>query len=451
MGYTHVELMPVMEHPLDESWGYQVTGYFAATSRYGSPEDFMYFVDYMHQQGIGVIIDWVPAHFPRDAYALARFDGSCLYENPDPRRGAHPHWGTLIFDYGKPQVDNFLISNALFWKDKYHIDGIRMDAVASMLYLDYGKQGGEWLPNIYGGNENLEAIELFKKLSTEFHKGNDGAVLIAEESTAWPKVTSDIDDGGLGFDLKWNMGWMNDFTSYMQTDPLFRKGRHGTLLFSMVYAYSENFILVFSHDEVVHLKCSMIMKMPGDMEHKFANLRTAYGFMMAHPGKKLLFMGQEFAQLEEWNEKISLPWHEADMPAHSTFKNYVKALNKFYSKHPALYQSDFDEEGFEWISTMDADHSVISFIRRTLDDSEILLFVCNFTPVVYENFKVGVPFAGKYKEIFNSDSEEFGGTGHVNRRQKNSKKISWDGREDSITIELPPLGMCVFNVIKGEK
>jgi len=445
MGYTHIEVMPVMEHPLDESWGYQVTGYYAVTSRYGTPQDFMYFMDYMHKKNIGVILDWVPAHFPKDANGLARFDGTCIYENPDTRRGEHPHWGTLIFDYGKPEVDNFLIASALFWIDKYHADGIRMDAVASMLYLDYGKQNGEWLPNIYGGNENLEAVELLRKLSNAFHKRKDGALLIAEESTAWPMVTGSTDGEGLGFDFKWNMGWMNDFTSYMQTDPLYRKGRHGTLLFSMVYAYSENFVLVFSHDEVVHLKASMLMKMPGDMEQKFANLRAAYGFMMAHPGKKLLFMGQEFAQKEEWNEKVSLPWDEAAEPEHDTFRGYVKALNAFYLKHPALYENDYDESGFEWISTMDADHSIITFVRKTSDEREQLLFIFNFTPVIYENFRIGVPFEGKYKEIFNSDSIIYGGTGHVNKRQKTSNKISWDGMDNSIVIEVPPLGMSVWN------
>ena len=390
-------------------------------------------------------MDWVPAHFPRDANGLARFDGTCIYENPDERRGTHPHWGTLIFDYGKPEVDNFLIANALFWVDKYHADGIRMDAVASMLYLDYGKQNGEWLPNIYGSNENLEAVALLKKLSNALHKRKDGALLIAEESTAWPLVTGNTESGGLGFDLKWNMGWMNDFTSYMQTDPLYRKGRHGTLLFSMVYAYSENFVLVFSHDEVVHLKASMLMKMPGDMEQKYANLRAAYGFMMAHPGKKLLFMGQEFAQEEEWNEKESLLWEEAKKPEHSVFRDYVKALNKFYLKHPCLYESDYDEIGFEWISSMDADHSVVTFVRRTSDKSEQLLFIFNFTPVIYENFRVGVPFEGKYKEIFNSDDVIYGGMGHLNKRQKNSTKISWDGRDNSIVIEVPPLGMSVWS------
>jgi 1,4-alpha-glucan branching enzyme len=445
MNYTHVELMPVMEHPLDESWGYQVTGYYAVTSRYGTPQDFMFFVDYLHQQGIGVILDWVPAHFPKDANGLARFDGTCLYEHLDPRQGEHPHWGTLIYNYGRPQVANFLIANALFWVKKYHADGIRMDAVASMLYLDYGKQDGEWIPNIYGGNENIEAISLLQELSRVFHKECPGAWLIAEESTAWPKVTGDVSEDGLGFDMKWNMGWMNDFISYMQTDPLFRKGRHGMLTFSMIYAYSEKFMLVLSHDEVVHMKGSMLAKMPGSEEEKFANLRVAYGFMMAHPGKKLLFMGQEFAQTTEWNEKTSLPWEEAQEPEHQKLQKYVSRLNKFYQQHPALYQQDHCEEGFEWLSSMDADHSIITFMRYSKkEQGEKLLVVCNFTPVLYENFKVGVPFPGKYKEIFNSDDEMFGGTGHGNRRQKNSKSVEWDGKEDSISIEVPPLSVCVF-------
>lgn len=449
MGYTHIELMPIMEHPLDESWGYQVTGYFAPTSRYGTPQDFMYFMNYMHKQGIGVILDWVPAHFPKDANGLARFDGSCLYEHPDPRLGEHPHWGTLIYNYGKPEVMNFLISNVLYWIDLYHADGIRMDAVASMLYLDYGKQGGEWVPNMYGSNENLEAITLLQNLSQVFHDRKDGALLIAEESTAWPKVTGAVEEDGLGFDLKWNMGWMNDFTVYMQTDPLFRKGRHGMLTFSMIYAYSERFILVFSHDEVVHLKGSMLAKMPGDPENKYANLRAAYGFMTMHPGKKLLFMGQEFAQEHEWNEKRSLPWEEAKLPEHKTMQDYVRALNKFYQAHPALYELDEDVNGFEWLSSMDADHSIITFMRYAKDSAENLLVVCNFTPVEYENFKVGVPFAGKYKEVFNSDKEEFGGNGFVNPKQLVSKKVEWDGRDHSIAITVPPLGICVFEGIRG--
>ena len=445
MGYTHIELMGIAEYPFDGSWGYQVTGYYAPTSRYGEPQDFMYFVNYMHKKGIHVILDWVPAHFPRDAHGLGRFDGQPLYEHPDPRRGEHPHWGTYIFNYAYKEVENFLIANGLFWLKKFHIDGLRVDAVASMLYLDYGKNDGEWLPNENGGKENLDAINLFKHMNKQFEDRAPGTAVIAEESTAWAGVTSPVQFDGLGFLFKWNMGWMNDFTGYMQTDPLYRKGRHGTLLFSMVYAYSENFVLVFSHDEVVHLKASMLMKMPGSMEQKYANLRAAYGFMMAHPGKKLMFMGQEFAQKEEWNEKVSLPWKEAEEPEHSVFREYAKALNQFYLKHPSLYESDYDEECFEWISSMDADHSIVTFVRKTEDESEILLFLFNFTPVVYENFRMGVPFEGKYKEIFNSDDTIYGGTGHVNRRQKVSKKVSWDGRDNSIVAEVPPLGMSVWS------
>ncbi len=444
MGYTHIELLPVMEHPFDGSWGYQLTGYYAPTARYGSPADFMYFMDYMHQQGIGVILDWVPAHFPRDGFGLANFDGTCLYEHLDPRQGTHPHWGTLIYNYGRPQVSNFLIANALFWVEKYHADGIRMDAVASMLYLDYGKKHGQWVANIYGGNENLEAVELLKHLNSILKKRKDGALLIAEESTAWPRITEDVRDGGLGFDLKWNLGWMNDFTNYMKCDPLFRKGRHGELTFSMIYAYSEKFMLVLSHDEVVHGKGSMINKMPGNLELKFANLRVAYGFMMCHPGKKLLFMGQDFAQFSEWNEAASLDWDLLNQEENGKLNRYVKELNKLYRLYPALYQLDFDENGFEWVSCMDADHSMIAFIRKTPKRDETLLIICNFTPVVYNSFLIGVPFRGKYKEIFNSDKEIYGGRGNVNPRSKQSKSQEADGREESISLTVPPLGVTVF-------
>ena len=444
MGYTHVELMPIMEHPLDASWGYQVTGYYAATARYGTPEDFMYFVEYMHKHNIGVILDWVPAHFPRDIFGLANFDGTCLYEHLDPRQGSHPHWGTLIYNYGRPEVANFLIANALFWAEKYHIDGIRMDAVASMLYLDYGKSHGEWVANIYGGNENLEAVEFLRNLSTVFRKKHKGVLLIAEESTAWEKVTGGVEDGGLGFDLKWNMGWMNDFLDYMKCDPLFRKGHHGELTFSMIYAYSENFVLVLSHDEVVHGKGSMINKMPGSHDQKFANLRVAYGYMMAHPGKKLLFMGQDIAQFDEWNENESIQWDLLEYDVHREMKDYVKALNRLCKDYPALYRMDFTSDGFEWINSLDADKSIISFLRKTDKEEETLLVVCNFTPVVYENFKVGVPFKGKYKETFNSDKEVFGGKGYVNPRLKYSKEDECDGRDNSIQITVPPLGISVF-------
>lgn len=447
MGYTHIELMPVMEHPLDESWGYQVTGYYAVTSRYGTPQDFMYFIDYMHKEGIGVILDWVPAHFPKDENGLARFDGTCLYEHLDPRQGEHPHWGTLIYNYARPQVANFLIANALFWKDVYHVDGIRMDAVASMLYLDYGRGVGEWIPNENGGHENLQAVEFLRTLSVAFHEKQDGAMLIAEESTAWKGVTGDVAADGLGFDLKWNMGWMNDFTSYMKLDPYFRKGSHGSLVFSMEYAYSERYLLAFSHDEVVHGKCSMLMKMPGDMEQKFGNLRAAYGFMMTHPGKKLQFMGMEFGQEAEWSEKESLHWEELEEQDHKALQKYVSELNQFYQKHPALYESDYKEGGFEWISCQDADHSIIAFMRRDSQKKEQLLVACNFTPVVYENFKLGVPFEGKYKEIFNSDKEQYGGMGCLNKRQLVAKEVTWDGRAHSITLDMPSFGICIFQAI----
>ena len=444
MGYTHVELMPIMEHPLDASWGYQVTGYYATTSRYGTPDDFMYMVDYLHQKGIGVILDWVPAHFPRDTFGLANFDGTCLYEHFDPKQGSHPHWGTLIYNYGRPEVSNFLIANALFWVEKYHVDGIRMDAVASMLYLDYGKQDGEWVANMYGGNENLEAIEMLKHLNSIFIKKKDGAILIAEESTAWPKVTGDIEDDGLGFHYKWNMGWMNDFLNYMKCDPLFRKGRQGELTFSLIYNYSEKFILVLSHDEVVHEKGSMINKMPGDTKEKFDNLRVGYGFMMAHPGKKLLFMGQDFGQFSEWNEDKSLDWELLNEERHIQLKEYVKALMRLYKDYRAFYAMDYDSDGFEWINNLDSDRSIVTFLRKTDRIEETLLIVCNFTPVVYKNYKIGVPFKGKYKETFNSDKETFGGGNNVNPRLKQSKEEEMDERPNSISITVPPLGITVF-------
>ena len=451
MGYTHIELMPVMEHPFDGSWGYQVTGYYAATARYGTPQDFMYFMNYMHEQGIGVILDWVPAHFPRDTFGLSNFDGTCLYEHQDPRKGAHPHWGTLIYNYARPQVSNFLIANALFWVEKFHADGIRMDAVASMLYLDYGKNAGEWVANEYGGHENLDAIELFHHLNSIFHKREDGAVLIAEESTAWPEVTGSVKNGGLGFDFKWNMGWMNDFTGYMKQDPLFRKGCHGALTFGMMYAYSEKFVLVFSHDEVVHGKASMLYKMPGSMEQKFANLRLAYGFMMTHPGKKLLFMGQEFGQTREWSEERSLDWDLLSYENHHQMQDYSAKLNDLYHRHPALYELDYDPKGFSWVSCQDADHSLVSFARYSKKSAEKLFVICNFTPVEYQGYKAAVPFWGKYKEIFNSDAAEFGGSGMVNPRVKQTKEGEVDGQEQYIEISLPPFGFVVFSAEETEK
>ena len=448
MGYTHVELMPVMEHPLDASWGYQVTGYYAPTSRYGSPKDFMYFVNYMHEQGIGVILDWVPAHFPRDTFGLCAFDGTCLYEHLDPRKGAHPHWGTLIYNYGRPEVRNFLIANALFWADKYHADGIRMDAVASMLYLDYGKNDGEWVANMYGGNENLEAIEFLKHLNSIFKKKYPDVCLIAEESTAWPKITAPVEEDGLGFDFKWNMGWMNDFTGYMSLDPYFRSYHHGELTFSMIYAYSEDFILTLSHDEVVHGKASMIGKMPGNRESQFANLRVAYGFMAAHPGKKLLFMGQDFGQYDEWSEEKGVEWELLEYPEHQQMHRYYKDLNDFYTSHPAMYQLDYNPDGFEWINSINANENTVSFVRKTRKKEEMLLIICNFAPITWEKKKIGVPYPGKYKEIFNSDRKEYGGTGVVNARVKQSRKDEADDRPDSITINVPPMSMVVFSYIK---
>ena len=446
MGYTHVELLPVMEHPLDASWGYQVTGYYAPTSRYGTPEDFQYFMDYMHEHGIGVILDWVPAHFPKDLVGLACFDGTHVYEHADPRQGEHPHWGTLIYNYGRPQVSNFLIANALYWAEKFHADGIRMDAVASMLYLDYGKQDGEWVPNIYGGNENLEAVEFLKHLNSIFKKKHPGAVLIAEESTAWPQVTGDVKEGSLGFDYKWNMGWMNDFLGYMQYDPYFRCHHYGELTFSMLYAYSEDFVLVFSHDEVVHGKGSMAGKMPGEtLEAKYSNLRAAYGYMMTHPGKKLLFMGQDFGQMSEWNENESLPWDLLKYDKHSQTKAYVKALNELYYNTPALYEKDFHSDGFQWINCTSSKDNIVVFLRKTDRPEETLLVTCNFAPVTHEKFQVGVPFAGKYKEILNSEDKKFGGSGIGNSRIKASKKKEADGREDSIEITLAPLGVQIFS------
>lgn len=449
MGYTHIELMPVMEHPLDESWGYQVTGYYAPTARYGTPQDFMYFMDYMHQQGIGVILDWVPAHFPRDTFGLCSFDGTCLYEHLDPRQGSHPHWGTLIYNYGRPQVTNFLLANALFWAEKYHADGIRMDAVASMLYLDYGKNDGEWVANIYGGNENLEAIQFLKHLNSIFKKKYPDALLIAEESTAWPKITGDLDEEGLGFDYKWNMGWMNDFVGYMRYDPVYRGAHHDQLTFSMVYAYSEKFCLTLSHDEVVHGKASMLEKMPGNEEQKFANLKAAYGYMLAHPGKKLLFMGQDFGQHREWSEKRGLDWELLEEEKNQQMQVFMKALLKLYREQPALYEKDFASEGFEWINCLEWEKNLLIFLRKGKKKDETLLIVCNFSGQGYENFRVGVPYPGKYKEIFNSDAAVFGGTGFVNPRVKISKHVEQDERKDSITIKIAPLSAAVFKYSKA--
>ena len=449
MGYTHVELMPVMEHPFDASWGYQVTGYYAPTSRYGSPEDFMYFVDTLHQAGVGVILDWVPAHFPRDTFGLANFDGTCLYEHLDPRQGYHPHWGTLIYNYGRPQVKNFLIANALFWTEKFHADGIRFDAVASMLYLDYGKNDGEWVANIYGGNENLDAVELLKHLNSIFKKKHPDALLIAEESTAWPRVTGSVDtEEGLGFDYKWNMGWMNDFIGYMSNDPYFRGAHHNELTFSMVYAYSERFMLSLSHDEVVHQKGSLLEKMPGTEDKKFANLRAAYGFFMAHPGKKLLFMGQEYGQVHEWAENKALDWEDLEKPAHRQMQNYMKALIQLYKTHPALWKLDYDSDGFEWINCVEWEKSMVTFLRKSKKQEDTLVVICNFSDVTYEEELVGVPYAGKYKEILNSDAKEYGGTGVVNPRVKIAKKEETDDRPYTIKVKVAPLSVAIYSFTK---
>lgn len=443
MGYTHIELMPVMEHPLDESWGYQVIGYYAPTSRYGSPEDFMYFMDKMHENGIGVILDWVPAHFPRDVQGLSSFDGTCLYEDGNPQRGNHPDWGTLVFDYGKPEVSNYLISNALFWIKKYHADGLRIDAVASMLYLDYGRREGEWEKNIYGGNENLEAMELLKHLNSINKRMETGALIIAEESTAWPMVTGDLEEDGLGFDYKWNMGWMNDFLSFIRLDPLYRGGHYNELTFSMIYAYSERFVLVFSHDEVVHGKASMLSKMPGKRDRKFANLRAAIGYMYTHPGKKLSFMGQDIGQWDEWNEKNQVQWDLLQYDEHKQLNNYVKALNDFYRNNPALYEYDNKADGFEWINNISTQETIIVFLRKDKEGNNLLV-ICNFADVDRSDYKIGVPFSGKYKEVFSSDDVQFGGRGFTNPRVKRSKESECDGRVYSIRINVPALSVTVF-------
>ena len=446
-GYTHVELMPIMEHPLDESWGYQVTGYYAPTSRYGTPEDFMYFMDYMHREGIGVILDWVPAHFPRDSWGLSQFDGSGLYENPDPRLTSHPHWGTLTFNYRKNEVSNFLIGSAMFWADRYHADGIRMDAVASMLYLDYGRQGEDAPRNIYGGNENLDAVEFLKHLNSQFHKRFPGTLLIAEESTAWPGITGDVEKDGLGFDLKWNMGFMNDFLSYMKTDPYFRKGSYNQLTFSMIYNYSEDFMLVLSHDEVVHGKGSMLGKMPGEtFEEKAQNLRAAYGYFWTHPGKKLLFMGQDFAQYDEWSESRELEWDLLKYPVHKGVQSFVRDLNAVYRTHPALWQQDYLPEGFEWINCSYHEESMVMFIRKTEKPEETLLVVSNFDNVDHMKFRVGVPFMCTAKALISSDEEKYGGRGVVNHTACKAEKISWDDRNYAVRLAIPAMSTTIYQL-----
>lgn len=445
MGYTHVELIGISEHPFDGSWGYQVSGYYAPTSRYGTPDEFMYFVDYMHQHGIGVILDWVPAHFPKDEFGLGRFDGMALYEHEDPRRGERAEWGTYCFNYNRTEVSNFLVANALFWIEKFHVDGLRVDAVASMLYLDYGRGPGNWIPNKDGGNQDYEAIEFIKHVNSIISKRNPGALMIAEESTAWPKVTGDIDDDGLGFTYKWNMGWMHDFLEYNKCDPIFRKYHQSEITFSFMYAYSEKYILVLSHDEVVHLKKSMIYKMPGTMPEKFGNLRAAYGFMTMHPGKKLLFMGQEFAQLEEWSEARALDWELLDdRIEHQQLHKYYRALLQFYRSSRALYELDDSPAGFEWINGSDSEHNMLTFCRMTKDKKDCLLCHFNFSPVVYENFRSGVLCPGTYTEVFNSNAAEFGGTGIVNPDPIKAEKIEWDFKEYSIGYHLGAYGVCIF-------
>jgi 1,4-alpha-glucan branching enzyme len=444
MGFTHIELLPIMEHPLDASWGYQTVGYFAVTSRFGSPADFMYFVDRCHQQEIGVILDWTPAHFPRDAHGLGLFDGTHLYEHADPRRGAHPDWGTLVFNYGRNEVKNFLVSNALFWLDKYHLDGLRVDAVASMLYLDYSRKPGEWIPNAFGGRENLEAIAFLKNLNEVLHSRHPGALMIAEESTSWPAVSRPTYVGGLGFDLKWNMGWMNDTLRYFALDPLFRQHHHNELTFSMIYAFQENFVLPLSHDEVVHGKRTLLEKMPGDDWQKFANLRLLFGYMYAHPGKKLLFMGSELAERNEFWEEGSVDWSLEESPAHRGVQRLLADLNRLHATERPFFEVDFEWAGFEWIDANDAAASILSFIRRARNPEDLVVVVCNFTPVLRVDFRIGVPAAGYYREILNSDSAYYEGSDAGNAGGVRAEPIPWNNRPWSIKLKVPPLAAIYF-------
>ena len=443
LGFTHIELMPIMEHPFAGSWGYQVVGYFAPTARFGTPDDFKYFIDQCHRHGIAVIVDWVPAHFPRDAHGLARFDGSACYEHDDPRRGEHKDWGTLIFNYGRNEVRNFLISNAMFWLMEYHIDGLRVDAVASMIYLDYSCNAENWLPNQYGGRENLEALDFLRKFNEEAHTV-PGAVTIAEESTSFVGVSHPVYAGGLGFTMKWNMGWMHDMFAYFKCDPLYRKFNHNHITFSLLYAFTENFLLPISHDEVVHGKASLIGKMPGDEWQRFANVRAFLGFMYGHPGKKLLFMGSELGQYEEWNWQGQIRWDLLQYPFHRRLQDYLRELNFLYQNEPSLYQVDFRWNGFEWVDFHDLEGSVISFVRRAQDWDNFLLFVCNFTPVVRYNYNVGVPRGGTYQEVLSSDWEQFGGSGVRNPGYLHSNQGQLQGRSDFVTLTLPPLGVSIF-------
>ncbi|UCG79410.1 MAG: 1,4-alpha-glucan branching protein GlgB [Nitrospirota bacterium] len=444
LGFTHIELLPVTEHPFDASWGYQTTGYYSPTSRFGRPEELMAFIDEAHRLGIGVILDWVPGHFPKDDHGLRFFDGSCLYEHADERQGEHKGWGTLVFNFGRNEVRNFLISNALFWIDKYHIDGLRVDAVASMLYLDYDRKEGEWVPNIYGGKENIDAIGFLKRFNEVVHGYHPGVLTIAEESTDWPGVSHPTYLGGLGFSMKWNMGWMHDMLDYFEKDPIHRKYHANAITFSLLYAFSENFILPLSHDEVVHGKRSLLSKMPGDDWQKFANLRAFYGFMYGHPGKKLLFMGGEFGQWDEWDSEWSLDWHLVDSEYNAKLTMYLKDLNRLYRSQPALFELDHTHEGFDWIDFKDHDSSVISFMRKNKAGDNLLLFVCNFTPVIRSGYRVGVPLPGSYKEVLNSDSYHYGGSNMGNYGTVDSNGIAFHGMPYSILIDLPPLSTLIF-------
>ncbi|CCZ28226.1 1 4-alpha-glucan branching enzyme GlgB 2 [Firmicutes bacterium CAG:194] len=444
MKYTHVELMGISEHPFDGSWGYQVTGYYAPTSRYGTPEDFMYLVNTLHKHHIGVILDWVPAHFPKDEFGLANFDGTCLYEHPDARRGEHPDWGTKIFNYGKHEVSNFLIANAMFWVNKFHIDGLRVDAVASMLYLDYGRENGQWLPNEFGNNKNLDAIEFFRHLNSMMKKKYPGTMMIAEESTAWPLVTGDPKEGGLGFTFKWNMGWMHDFCSYMSLDPIFRKDNHYKLTFAMSYNESENYILPLSHDEVVHLKCSMLNKMPGFYKDKFANLRVGYTYMFTHCGKKLLFMGQDFGQDCEWSEERELEWHYLEDKEHSSMKYYMQKLLEIYNKYPCLSENDNNWKSFEWINADDKDRSIYSYMRKSENGRNNILVVLNMTPMERKDYQIGVDKKKKYKLLLNSDDVDFGGNGGTIPKEITAKAVKCDNKPYSLTFDLPAYGAALF-------
>jgi len=447
LGFTHVELLPITEYPYDGSWGYQVTGYFAPTSRYGSPEDFQYFLDFLHQQGIGVLLDWVPAHFPKDEHGLGYFDGTHLYEYADPRKGEHKEWGTYVFDYGRPEVRDFLIASALFWLREYHIDGLRVDAVASMLYLDYSRKAGEWVPNRYGGREHLEAIDFLRQFNEAVYAEQPGTLTIAEESTAWPMVTRPTYTGGLGFSMKWNMGWMHDMLDYMSLDPVYRRYHHNNITFSLMYAYNENFVLPLSHDEVVHGKGSLLSKMSGDIWQKFANLRALYGFMWGHPGKKLLFMGGELGQWQEWNFAQSLDWHLLQPPSdahHARLRDYLDDLNQLYREEPALSLLDYDAAGFSWIDVHDSDNSVVSFMRKSKKKHETLVFVCNFTPVPRYGYRLGVPYAGEYYEVINSDATRYGGSGIENKQPMPSAPIYWQNCPHSLLLTLPPLATVIL-------